>query len=754
MPPMPKKNRKMAADACRAMKEFGISEVRTRAGVRELLKLYENNWELIVEDNHRVLLEFLLEGDTDNNKEEEEEEEEAEADEEIAEQKGKGVSICESKAVKRKNKAAPSHGKTEDVQFPIKRYCTRQQTKQALSPLKCATPCLAETPSKMALQNEDSEESEDSQPLVRRSRRRLQEGEVLDSGNNFSPVCNRNTQQEESLNMMCEDSCSDFDDDGLKFLEVKSSTVDSRGTVLDLSLFDVESSPPKGELEMSLICHPSLHSDFDLPHSNEALELLEETCMKSYGVRECVVGTGFDSTFDESTISRDVAELKNSDAQDVLESHYQGNDCNTLSSPSELFVFQNLIKVVPHIPKHIAFGCFNDLHRLIGFSSTDIESICGDSAKRLVIFQGQKSPKLRKLEEAAHDYHSSIGVIKSGVYIEDITRGEERVKISLEDGKNVEDLPNFLYIRQSLVYKNASVKFSLGRMSHDGCYSRCYGDCLTSPMPCVCASETGGQFAYTPGGLVKEMFLEKCIALKREPIQHHCFYCRECPLEKSKYEKSSVACKGHLLHKFIKECWHTCGCNKNCGNRIVQQGISGKLQVFLTPEGKGWGLRTLEDLPRGAFVCEYVGEILTNTELHERNVPSTGKKHAYYAVPLDAGWGVKGVLKDEEALCLDATVYGNVARFINHRCSDATLVEIPVEVETPDRHYYHLALFTTRNIAAMEELTWDYGIDFRERDHPMTAFQCLCGSPLCRDRKESKGDVQIRTYARRRRCRV
>lgn len=81
MPPMPKKNRKMAADACRAMKEFGISEVRTRAGVKELLKLYENNWELIVEDNHRVLLDFLLEGDTDNNKEEEEEE--AEADEEV-----------------------------------------------------------------------------------------------------------------------------------------------------------------------------------------------------------------------------------------------------------------------------------------------------------------------------------------------------------------------------------------------------------------------------------------------------------------------------------------------------------------------------------------------------------------------------------------------------------------------------------------------------------------------------------------------
>ncbi|CAB4299045.1 unnamed protein product [Prunus armeniaca] len=174
--------------------------------------------------------------------------------------------------------------------------------------------------------------------------------------------------------------------------------------------------------------------------------------------------------------------------------------------------------------------------------------------------------------------------------------------------------------------------------------------------------------------------------------------------------RSSVPCKGHLLQKFIKECWSKCWCNKKCGNRIVQQSITVKLQVFLTPEGKGWGLRTLEDLPPGAFVCEYVGEILTNTELHERNVGSPGNKNTRYQVLLDAGWGSKGVLKDEEVLCLDATVYGNVARFINHRCSDATLVEIPVEVETPDHHYYHIALFTRRKVDAMEELTWVRGV--------------------------------------------
>lgn len=93
-------------------------------------------------------------------------------------------------------------------------------------------------------------------------------------------------------------------------------------------------------------------------------------------------------------------------------------------------------------------------------------------------------------------------------------------------------------------------------------------------------------------------------------------------------------------------------------------------QVFFTPEGKGWGLRTLEKLPKGAFVCEYVGEILTTKELYERKMQRTrsiDSRKLAYPVLLDAYWCLKGVLKDEEALCLDATFYGNVARFINHR---------------------------------------------------------------------------------------
>ena len=86
----------------------------------------------------------------------------------------------------------------------------------------------------------------------------------------------------------------------------------------------------------------------------------------------------------------------------------------------------------------------------------------------------------------------------------------------------------------------------------------------------------------------------------------------------------------------------------------------------MTGKRKGWGVRTLEDLPAGTFVCEYVGEILTNMELDIRNNARKGHSN-HYPVLLDSDWSSETMLKDEELLCLDATHYGNVARFINHR---------------------------------------------------------------------------------------
>ncbi|XP_050373382.1 uncharacterized protein LOC126791032 [Argentina anserina] len=609
----------------------------------------------------------------------------------------------------------------------------------------------------------------------------------LDSSSD-SDVCIVDKERSEAMDVepltvdgiACVSDMSEMDDDedSLKLLKAESLLVDSRGCVFESSRVDIASSLLKGEVNtLNSFPHSDMHfpnmevveesgdnsycnqecllatgtdsntdassrevpqleqsKSQDLPHSDvhfPNMEVVEESGNKSYCVQECLMAIRTDSNTDEYARFREVPQLEQSKSQVCLaiEDDHQGGNFSALGFPYEVFVFQNLIKIVPHIPAQIDPCRFGGLHSLIGFPIKDVDNLFEKSGKRLRFHPGLQSSKSHKVE-AAQNHQSSQGV-KLCVYVDDITRGEGKMKIPLEGGRNAEDLSKFFYIPQNVVYKNAKVNFALRCTSDQACCSRCFGNCLVSRVPCACAMQTRGGFAYAPNGSVKETFLEECLSVIQERKQHHYFCSERCPLESFRKKKSSNACKGHLLQKFVKECWSKCGCNNKCGNRIIQQGISVKLQVFLAPEGKGWGLRTLEDLPRGAFVCEYVGEIVTCTELYERNMQSAGKKHTY-TVLLDANWTSKGVLEVEEALCLDATVYGNVARFINHRCSDASLVQIPVKVETPDSHYYHVALFTTRNVSAMEELTWDYGIDFDDRDHPVKPFHCLCGSQFCR----------------------
>ncbi|XP_074268428.1 putative inactive histone-lysine N-methyltransferase SUVR2 [Silene latifolia] len=326
-------------------------------------------------------------------------------------------------------------------------------------------------------------------------------------------------------------------------------------------------------------------------------------------------------------------------------------------------------------------------------------------------------------------------VVASPYDTSDITMGREMVKVSLEKF-NCEFLPTFHYISRNIILDNADVKFSLAQFGDQDCCFSCHADCLSPSLSCNCARHNGGELSYTADGLVKEQFLNECVSLVRNPQKHDLTFCEVCQLELFKNEDILDPCKGHLKRKFLKECYTKCGCSQNCGNRVVQGGLRCNLQVFWTPEGKGWGLRALDNLPKGAFVCEFVGEILTMMELRERNLSRSNDKHSY-SLLLDTDWGTRA-LKEEEFLCLDATLYGNVARFINHRCTDANLIEIPVEVETPSHHYYHIALFTTRDVNAFEELTWDYGVDFDDNEQYMKTFSCLCGSQFCRNMKRSR----------------
>jgi hypothetical protein len=167
--------------------------------------------------------------------------------------------------------------------------------------------------------------------------------------------------------------------------------------------------------------------------------------------------------------------------------------------------------------------------------------------------------------------------------VNDITRGEECVSIPIVCGEDGVLPPLFHYISQNITFQDAYINLSLARIGDENCCSGCFGDCLAEPLPCACARETGGEFAYTIDGLLKEGFLDACVSMLRQPLEQPYFYCEGvCPIEQMKKRVNSAkpdACKGHPIKKFIKECWRKCWCTRNCGNRVVQRGITRKLQA-------------------------------------------------------------------------------------------------------------------------------------------------------------------------------
>ncbi|XP_031817309.1 histone-lysine N-methyltransferase SETDB2 [Sarcophilus harrisii] len=67
----------------------------------------------------------------------------------------------------------------------------------------------------------------------------------------------------------------------------------------------------------------------------------------------------------------------------------------------------------------------------------------------------------------------------------------------------------------------------------------------------------------------------------------------------------------------IFECSLLCKCDpRTCQNRVVQQGLQVRLEVFKT-EKKGWGVRCLDDIDKGTFVCTYSGRLLSRAGLEE-----------------------------------------------------------------------------------------------------------------------------------------
>lgn len=152
------------------------------------------------------------------------------------------------------------------------------------------------------------------------------------------------------------------------------------------------------------------------------------------------------------------------------------------------------------------------------------------------------------------------------------------------------------------------------------------------------------------------------------------------------------------------------------------------LEIFPTPN-KGWGLKTLQDITKGQFVCEYAGEIISFHEAKRRTQQNQGD-HNYIIV-------IKEHIKNGQTLCthVDPVYRGNAGRFINHSC-DPLLVMIPVRI---DSLIPVLALFAVKDIAKNTELTFDYSgvssesckVIQQTSSRTESRKKCSCGSVNC-----------------------
>uniref|UniRef100_A0A0C9R0R9 [histone H3]-lysine(36) N-trimethyltransferase n=1 Tax=Fopius arisanus TaxID=64838 RepID=A0A0C9R0R9_9HYME len=186
----------------------------------------------------------------------------------------------------------------------------------------------------------------------------------------------------------------------------------------------------------------------------------------------------------------------------------------------------------------------------------------------------------------------------------------------------------------------------------------------------------------------------------------------DCFLTEEELERGEMGCGEDCLNRLLMiECGSRCNINDRCTNKRFQNCEYAKCEVFRT-EKKGFGLRAVQDLVPGEFIMEYVGEVLDPKDFRRRakEYSKDKNKHYYFMA-----------LKSDQII--DATIKGNISRFINHSCEpNAETQKWTVNGEL------RIGFFNRRFVAAGEEITFDYHFQRYGKE----AQKCYCEAPTCR----------------------
>lgn len=146
-----------------------------------------------------------------------------------------------------------------------------------------------------------------------------------------------------------------------------------------------------------------------------------------------------------------------------------------------------------------------------------------------------------------------------------------------------------------------------------------------------------------------------------------------------------------------------------CQNCVLQRGkakslVLGKSMI----ENCGYGLFAAQDIAQDEFVIEYVGELISQDE----GVRREARRGDVFDEASNTSYLF--TLLEQEGIWVDAAIYGNLSRYINHQ-DDADKRGLGCNV-TPKILYvggeYRIKFTSMREIKAGDELFFNYGANF------------------------------------------
>ncbi|CBI23736.3 unnamed protein product, partial [Vitis vinifera] len=264
---------------------------------------------------------------------------------------------------------------------------------------------------------------------------------------------------------------------------------------------------------------------------------------------------------------------------------------------------------------------------------------------------------------------SPLTVRPVGYLCDDLSTKKENIPVFLFNDIDGDNEPMYYEYLPRTVFPLHAYNLG-GNGSGCDCVAGCTDDC-------VCAQRNGGEFAYDQNGFL----------LRGKPV--------------------------------IFECGSFCRCPPTCRNRLTQKGLRNRFEVFRSRE-TGWGVRSLDLIQAGAFICEYAGVVLTREQAALFSMNGDTLIYPNRFTDRWAEWGDFSKVYSDYVrpmhpsippldFAMDVSRMRNLACYMSHSSCPNVLVQFVLY----DHHnllFPRLMLFAMENIPPLRELSLDYGV--------------------------------------------